>query len=123
MGDKLVGYLLLSLGLVIIGFACLSVYQVFSGSWKPVSVFSFSGISVNTLDLIGDKLSPVQKAQLANPKIQLVSQDLLNEPLNLAAHLFLMGFVVSVGFRIGSLGVQLIRTINVNVNENNRYER
>lgn len=111
------GYLLLALGLVVIGAASFSVYQVFSGAWQPVSVFTFSGISVNTADLVGSNLTPAQKAQLGNSQMQVISQDLLNTPLNLAAHLLLMGFVVSVGFKIGNLGVQLIRPIKVTLRE------
>lgn len=117
------GYLLLLLGLTIIGFAALSVYNVFNGSWEPFDIFSFSGISINTADLIGGDLSPAQRqalsSQMGNAQMEVISRDLLNEPLNLAAHLFLMGFVVSVGFKIASLGTQLIRPIKVSLRQFN----
>ncbi len=124
MTEKVVGYLLLVLGLVIMGYSAVSVYNVFTGSWEPVNIFSFSGISINTVDLIGGDLSPAQRqelnSQMGNAQMEVISRDLLNDPLNLAAHLFLMGFVVSVGFKIGSLGTQLIRPIKVTVRELNQ---
>ncbi len=121
MAERLVGYLLLILGLLIIGFAALSVYNVFNGTWESVDVFSFTGISINTADLVGQDLTASQRAQLNSQmgSMEVISQDLLNDPLNLAAHLFLMGFVVSVGFRIASLGTQLVRPIKVNLREFN----
>jgi len=56
-----------------------------------------------------------QKAQIA-PQ-ELISSDLLNESSNLAAHLFLMGFMASIGYKIGSLGIQMLRPIVVKVRE------
>ncbi|MBU0569957.1 hypothetical protein KKB40_04215, partial [Patescibacteria group bacterium] len=48
---------------------------------------------------------------------ELVKPELINQPLNLSAHLFLMSFLVNAGFKIASLGNQLLRPIRVKLKE------
>ncbi|KKQ75871.1 MAG: hypothetical protein US96_C0003G0029 [Candidatus Woesebacteria bacterium GW2011_GWB1_38_5b] len=107
--EKLVGYCLLAVGLVIIILAAFNVYQVFNALTKPVQLFSFPAVSLD-LSSLGGGL-PIS----AEAKAELLPATVLNQSANIAAHLFLMGFVVSVGYKIASLGVQLVRTIEVKV--------
>lgn len=117
MTEKIIGYLLLASGILIIGFAAVYVVNVFTKKSEPVEFFSFSGISLDLANLAGEKLSPDQmeelKSQNVSTKAQLIEPEVLNQPLNIAAHLFFMGFIVNVGFKIGSLGVLLLRPVKV----------
>jgi hypothetical protein len=121
MNNKVVGYLLLSIGLIAIFFSAFSVYSVFTGKTQPVQLFNSDGISLDLGKLMGGQMPPEQAEQLGNvqnpAQSELIKPELINKPLNLSAHLFLMGFLVNAGFRIASLGNQLLRPIKVKLKE------
>lgn len=108
--NKILGYTLLFAGLIIIGFAAFSVYQVFNAQLKPYALFSFPPISMDLSTL-------VPGAPKNSLKQELISSDLLNKPLNIVMHLALMGFIAGTGFKVANLGIMLARTIRVNVKE------
>ena len=120
--EKTVGYGLLILGIAIILFAGFNVYQVFTSQAKPVQIFNFSGISFDASSLIGGDLSP-QERELVRQQVgdsatlELLPADVLNQTSNLIAHLFFMGCIASIGFRIGNLGTLMARPINVNLKQ------
>lgn len=118
MEEKIVGYLLIGVGLIAMVVASLSVYSVFTKKSAPVKLFNFSGISLDTSQFLpqdlpegGSELLAQQSAQM--PKAELLPADVLNDSSNIFAHLFLMGFIVSVGYKVASLGTMLARPINV----------
>ena len=88
-----------------------NVYQVFKGQSLPYNLFSFKPIAIDLSKFVEG--SPKN----ANITQELISSDLLNKPMNLVAHVVLMGFIVSAGFKIASLGAMLVRTIKVKVKE------
>lgn len=108
--NKIVGYTLLALGLIIIIFSGFKVYRVFTGAENPYQIFSLSGISVD----LGKAIGQTSDANLTQ---ELLNSDVLNKPLNYAFYIMLMGFISSVGFKIASLGVQLARTLKVTLKE------
>lgn len=119
MSEKIVGYVLLVLGIAIIIFSVVSVYSVLTGKSIPAQIFTTEGISLDLAALSGGGLSREQKENLAkqniSTKTQLVTPELLNSPLNLMTHLFLMGFIASAGFKIAMIGTTLVRPIKVNL--------
>ena len=121
MNEKILGYILLAVGLVIIIFAVVSVFNVFTAKVEPVDLFKLSGVSLDLGSLIGGDLPPEAREQIqrsgGSAKSELISPDLINKPLNIFAHLTLMGFLASVGFKVASLGVMLIRPIKVKLKE------
>ncbi len=124
MTEKITGYVLVAVGLIIILFSGFSVYQVFTAKEKPVSLFHFEGISLNLSSLLGsgEGLTSEQQAALERQKAQIkpqeiVSSALLNDSSNIAAHMFLMGFIASIGYKIASLGIQFLRPIVVKMRE------
>lgn len=125
MAEKVTGYFLLIVGLCTIVFALLNVYFVFTKKSKPVELFKFESISINLGSLISapDNATPEQKAAVESQKAkvkptEIMSADLINQTSNIAAHMFLMGFVVTAGYKIGSLGIELLRPVNVRLREN-----
>lgn len=119
MGEKVTGYSLLVIGILTILLSVFSVYMVFTKKQKPVDLFTLPGISIDLSNLAGSDLPP-EAAQLKGPealKTDLVQPDIINAPLNLFAHLIFMGFVANIGFKISSLGVQMLRPIKVNLRE------
>ena len=115
MSEKIIGYLLLFTGISAMLGSALGVYFVFSGRYDTYQLFNLPAI---TLDLSGlmqaenpDMVLPTE----ANLETELVKSDVLNKPLNLIAHILFMAFLVNVGFKIATLGVQMIRPIKVNL--------
>lgn len=107
MSEKVVGYSLLAIGIVIILFSALSVYMVFTKRVMPIDLFSFPGISVEVPRENTD--ATTQSTQ----KTELISPAMLNESSNLFAHLMLMGFMASIGSKIAAIGVSMVRPIVV----------
>jgi len=117
MSEKVTGYLLLALGILLIFGSLAGIYTVFTGRTQPYPIFNLPAI---TLDLSGLMQAEGQEAQEvsesgANLQTELVKGDVLNKPMNLVAYLLFMSFLLNVGFKIGSLGVQLIRPIKVHL--------
>lgn len=117
MSEKVIGYILLVFGIITIIFSGYSVYSVFTKRAKPVQLFTFKGIGLDANQLISNSLPP-EAATLLKPgnKQEIIPADLLNDSSNIFAHLLLMGFIGSVGYKIASLGVQLTRPIVVKLN-------
>lgn len=103
MSEKIIGYTLLVCGIAIILFSAFNVYFVFTGQAQPIHLFNFPAVS----------LAVVPGAK----PVELVSADMLNQTSNVFAHLFLMGFLASIGEKLASLGIQLLRPIVVKSKE------
>lgn len=94
MTEKVIGYSLLAVGVLVIIFSAVNVFFVFTGQVKPVTFFQFSGVSI-------PQLGPTE----------IIPAAMINDSSNLAAHLFLVGFFASIGQKLAFLGVQLVRPI------------
>ncbi len=103
MSEKVIGYSLLTVGVIIIVFAVMNVFMVFTGKAVPVQLFNFESVSV--------ALVPGSKP------VDLFSARDLNQMSNLGAQLLLMGFLAGAGQKLANLGVNLIRPIVVKAKE------
>lgn len=97
MSEKVVGYTLLIVGLIVIVFAAINIFAVFTGKAEPVQLFNFAPVVLT--------LIPGTKPTELFP-----ARD-LNQMANISAQLFLMGFLAGIGQKLASLGVQLVRPI------------
>lgn len=97
MSEKISGYTLLIFGIAVILFSTLNIYQVFTKKIPPISLFHSTA---PTLDL----------TSLGLPKQQLFSSTDVDFMSNLTAHFFLMSFILNVGSKFASLGIQLIKS-------------
>jgi len=138
MEEKILGYVLVIAGIGIMLASGLNVYMVFTKKAEPVKLFTLQGISMDIAQLatsgVQGQLSSFIKDNQQNIPEQLLEQfnkpkepssnkqeiipaAIINEPLNYMAHIFLMGFFVTIGMKIAQIGTMLIRTIQVNVRE------
>lgn len=118
MSEKILGYILLALGIMIIIYSAISVYMVFTKQSRPVELFDLPAVSLNANQLLSGALPPEAQGllqQSSGTKAELVSAELLNETSNIFAHLMLMGFLASIGAKLASLGTQLVRPIVVHL--------
>ncbi len=118
MNPKILGYILLSIGISIIIYSGVSVYLVFTGSFEPFELFRFAGISLDPAKFLGGDISSPNQAILQGQEIgiqktELIPSEMLNQPTNIIAHVVLMGFMAMVGFRLASIGAMLVRPIVV----------
>lgn len=113
MNEKITGYVLLLAGILILGYSALNMTRVMTGKDKPVQLFHFSGIGINPSQLLPQNLPDALRQQ--GQPVQLIQPEMINDTSNIAAHLVLMGFIATIGFRIGSLGVMLLRPVVVPV--------
>jgi len=112
MSEKIVGWLLMLLGLFIILGVGYNAYSTFTGNSPHITPFLFNDILISPAQLFQGDTS-----QLNAEPIPLVEAEMINKPLNLTAHIFLLGFLASLGSRIAIIGTQLVRTINVDLKQ------
>ena len=117
ISDRIIGYILFIAGILLILYSAFNVYKVFTKGFEPVRLFEFQGIGLDAGSLIGSDLSPEQKALLnqsgSQTKLEIVPASLINQTSNVLAHLLLMGFVASVGYKIANLGILMLRPVFV----------
>ncbi|MEM1574506.1 MAG: hypothetical protein QXF09_04260 [Nitrososphaerota archaeon] len=98
--EKLTGYILLAIGLILIFFSIFSVFSVFTGSSSAPSLIKMNDVKISipgageTTIFDGETLSSIT---------------------NIFLWLILMIFIASGGSRIGNLGVKLLREIKVEI--------
>lgn len=113
-GEKIAGYVLLVVGVVIILGGALSVYQIFVGHATPVQIFHFPSVSIDlTSSLLATLPAQARSAAPAMAPTEIMSGETISATANLVGHLLLMGFMLNVGYKLASLGVQLLRPIVV----------
>jgi hypothetical protein len=110
MSEKVTGYLFIVVGLTIAGFAAFSVYSVFTAKTMPVSLFTFDAVTIPLGALLGGGEVPVE---MVDTNIEIFPAEILKKTTNTFAHLFLMGFIASIGFRVAQIGATLVRPIIV----------
>lgn len=118
MNEKVIGYSLVIIGILTILFSAISVYLVFTKKSEPVKLFNFQGIGLDLASLFSDSLPPetsklLNQNQGKSTRTEIISADLVNDTSNIFAHLLLMGFIASMGYKLASLGVMLVRPIVV----------
>src|SRR3989344_5484422 len=110
--EKIIGYFLILAGLFIIVYSTLNVINVFTGKERPFNLFIFNSISIDLGKLASQPLPNTPDKDFNQT---LLEGEMLNKPMNLMAHLLLMGFLASIGFKIAQIGTMLVRTIKVSL--------
>lgn len=113
MREKVLGYVLLAIGIITILFTAFSVYNVFSGKTPPIQIIkegtffvpASSGESPNILQMSG------------------ISENSMSFIINLSFHLIFAGFILNVAFKIAQIGVGLVRPIVVDLNTIKQKEK
>lgn len=119
MSEKVHGYVLLYGGIVLMIFSLFSLVFVFTGRAEPIQIFHMKGLSIDssaltpqidTSSLPGFNMPTQMK--VAKP-IEIFPAEDLNRSANIFAHLMFMGFLLSVGSKIATIGTNLLRPIVV----------
>jgi hypothetical protein len=100
--EKIIGYILLTLGIILLLFSIVEMVTVYYGYAPPPKLFNLQDIS-----LPGDNGS----------NVSLIQGTQVSQLPNLFFWFILMGFVLLAGGKIASLGVSMIKDIKVEVRE------
>lgn len=119
MSEKIAGYLLLLVGLVAIALASFNVYQVFTKQSRPMALFELKGVSIDISQYLP---SDPLRTPSTTPPAELFPASDLNLISNLTAHYLLMSFFIGVGAKVSSLGISLLRPIEVKVDKSRVVE-
>jgi hypothetical protein len=118
MSEKITGYSLIAVGLILILFSAFSVYGVFANDARPIQFFNLSNSSLTVPLPTDQQVAPGAKPQTVDIELaDVLPFEALNKPLNALAHLVLMAFLGSVGLKIATIGVMLVRPIKVNLKQ------
>lgn len=111
-GEKIAGYILLIVGVLFILGGALNIYLIFAGHSSPVQIFHFPSVSIDLSSALLSSLPAQLRATApAVPPTEIMSGETISATANLVGHLLLMGFMLNVGYKLASLGVQLLRPI------------
>ena len=117
MNERITGYILLSVGLLVMFGALIQVLLVFTGRTAPLPVFSMEAPKLSLSSLMPQL--PTGSLPLpagTDQSLELIPTADFNKTINMSVTLFLMGFVLSFGFKIASLGVMMLRPVVVKLN-------
>ncbi len=111
MTEKMLGYIFIFVGILVIAGAGMSVFGVFTKNSKPVQLFNGPGISMDLGSILKSQVPA--GVDLSGAKTEIVPASVVNDSANLFAHIFLMGFMATIGYRIAAIGAMLVRPIQV----------
>jgi hypothetical protein len=113
MAEKIIGYFVLSLGILIILFSAFNGLQLITKQSQPVQFFSVSTSgSEIPLNLAGAQVNINTSSLFSSLGL---SSETINFSFNLAIHLIILGFIAKMGFHLSSIGTQLVRPIVVDI--------
>ena len=103
--NKIVGYILLLVGILLIVMPLWQTYNIFTGKSLPTQIFVkppslIVNQNVNALDIQG---------QIQNALIKVIPVDFIDNSLNLACWLLLMWILIYAGGKIAEIGVKLLK--------------
>jgi hypothetical protein len=101
--EKIIGYALLILGMILLIFSIYEMINVYYGNASAPKLFELQDISL-PLGQNGTDVSLIQGAQIS-------------QLANLFFWFILMGFILFAGGKIASLGVNMIKDIQVQIKE------
>jgi hypothetical protein len=100
--EKIIGYALLTLGVILLLFSIYEMFNVFYGNAAPPKLFDIGDVSLSVGGVgTASIISGAQISQLPN----------------LFCWFVLMGFLLLAGGKIASLGVNMIKEIQVEISE------
>lgn len=116
MSEKTIGYSLLGVGVFIMIVAFVYVLLVFTGNRNPVPLFNIPAPTLDMGMFLPDT-SNLGNLTLPKTEMEIIPTDQFNKLLNLSVTFFLMGFVMTFGYKIASLGVMFLRPVKVTLRE------
>lgn len=122
--DKIIGYIFLLAGILLILSALFSAFNLLTGKSKPPKVFNVQAPTINlptgNINVKLPESSSLSQGEsgLAPQGFKIIPDEVLNGSLNIGLSYLLFMFIASTGAKLASIGTQLIKDIKVVVKEN-----
>lgn len=97
--------------------AFIYILLVFTGKREPVELFNIPAPKLDMGMFMPDTSSFGTSITLPKTEMEIIPTDQFNKLLNLSVTFFLMGFVMTFGFKIASLGVMFLRPVKVSIKQ------
>ncbi len=108
---KIIGWFLLTAGLVVIAFTLISSYNIFTGQKEAPAFFALEKEEVEEKDKRGAILGEAEIEEMIGQQIkEIMPLDLLPQMLNLIVWSMLTFILIFGGSQIGVLGIKLIKS-------------
>ncbi|MFQ5871364.1 MAG: hypothetical protein ACE5IB_04310 [Candidatus Geothermarchaeales archaeon] len=104
--DRVVGYVVLSVGLGMVFSSVFLLFSVFTGASDPPRLFEFSDVSF-----------PIPQPEGGSETVEILSGEDASRMAAMGFWYMLMFFVMLAGGRVASSGVNLIREIRVELKQ------
>jgi hypothetical protein len=130
MKERIIGYIVFGVGICVMWYTVMQVYMLLTNQIKPFEVFQEKTVATTTPPKSQSPAALTPNEVLLNPAgmqemqtsiLTSVMDKQVNKSLNLGSTLFFYYFLMLFGFRLSSLGTQLMRPINVKL-RSNEYE-
>jgi len=130
--EKIIGYSLLGLGIIFMFFATFQIVLTFTGKVSPFQIIKSTPQknNQNTANSF-DKSNPEELLKQAQQDplsllssgggvdlSNFIDQKAINNMLNLTVHYFIMQFLLGLGYKLASLGVQMVRPLKISIDKN-----
>ena len=127
--EKIIGYVLLLVGLLMIFGATYSVFSVLTGKAIPPKVFDVEAPSFQLPTESAPSIEMPEGASLPAglkinqgpsrnaPSVKLIPDEVFNGVLNIGLFYLAMMFLASSGLKVSEIGVKLIKDIKVQIKE------
>jgi hypothetical protein len=105
--EKILGYVMLAIGLMCMAYAVFSMKDVYTDLTSPPELFKMQSLTLMTI--------PPGSSEPVEMKIPLEPE--VRKMANMFLYYLLMVFMLIAGSKVASLGIQLVKEINVKVKE------
>jgi hypothetical protein len=103
--NRIIGYFLLIIGVLLIALPLWQTYSIFTGKAQPAQIFAKPAALAEN-----QNVSPADiQGQIQNAMAKVMPVDSINNTLNLAAWLLLVWILIYGGGKIAEIGVKLVK--------------
>jgi len=92
--EKIFGFILIIIGLMLIFYSIYSMFNIFSGSSNPPKIIKMNDVKLS-IPLVGE--------------IEILSGEEISKIANMSLYSIFMFFIISAGSRIADLGIKLLK--------------
>lgn len=130
--EKIVGYTLLGVGILLMIISSIQIVFIFTGKIMPIQIVksqpqksnqnSIKNIDKTNYDELLQQAQQDPFSLIGSGKDSgisgIIDPAVINQMLNLIIYYFIMQFVLGFGYKLASLGVQMVRPLKVSVEQN-----
>jgi len=131
--EKIIGYTMLGVGILLMMFSSFQIILTFTGKAQPIKIFESepkenvqndtSNLDISNPDQLlqqiqQDPFSLLTSGGSGTNFPQIIDPTIINQMLNLMVYYFIMQFVLGLGYKLASLGVQMIRPLKISIDKN-----